>query len=1776
MWEPRQSPSSVLMGAARSRGGGALGPHILSSPPGTAAPIDAINYTPKTGEIHQPGVLAPVHEQNYSLIPSGQVQGGMGMGAGAAQTGTAPVAPGQERLTGRYSPPPSMASGTNSPGQPPLRPTPYSTGPGPRSQPSGPASAPFGQRGSMAGTAKGWGMGNEMGAGQTDPSGVDLSKVPQTLTQDEMDADLANQAGLDTSGGQTSTPATQPDPSSGGPSGFGQDTPAGQLTQPYAGWSIDPPPAQQQPGAIVYMVSPEGTRIPIYVVTGPPDPATHQPHLRNITSAEQKLITGAAGGTTKNAGHVILRGSDGVNHVWTTDPATGNPVNDLGPSGSQPSSRTATNPAAARNIQPGNTKVVGGYFAYTQQPDGSWKLDQQATQDLINLKAQSGSAAAAAVRAQSQLDTSKLWQVTTLSDGRTVAVDLHNPVKDDGSPNTVELGAADPTKNLYTAGNTVLQYNGDTKQFTPIYTAPSNYSFQTIGGKLMAIDPLDPTKQIEVGQDPYYDATQQASVEQIRANTQQTLEQVASGDMSIETAREALLKDVYDLTHPHASLSSGGYLVPSGANLTVDYGGWGGKGKEEVSGGPLPKEATDLANDVRARLDALDKTRAQRAKDISAPARAQPNQPAAAAPAQPAAPTVPNTAPTPGQPLEPGQAGVPGQDPNLMGQAQPPHNVTTSSGDIAHYDAGGSLSGITYLNTAPPHYGEPGYPGSEGYDAGDVGNTLDVGVTPSEDTGGDTPPDLNVLDSFSGAGQEDFMGRGLTPQAGRGSTGAGWNPQGGMAAGDPLLQRALQRRGKMGMGSGQGPTSPTPAPPGASLQGQTGGAPGWTPPVPPQEVAGIGHRFGQQMDQGEPQHSGVDLQALEGTPTISPVDGVVERVEHNPAGLGLTVIVRGKDGSEHRLGHLSRTKAFPGMLVAQGQDLGSEVGASGNTTGSHLHWGVRDPQGQPVDPTGAMPPQMQQMPPVPGTEMMGPPGGNGGDAQQGAGQIGAGGELEDLLDATKPMDVEKYRTNPMATRRALSMWGGANLGKPSSVWQPLQEWYPSDPGYPGTGQEDWPQDPRGIDYTGLPMRPPESGGIVPHFAGGKSETPFQDTVRWIKEQIKLLDQYGAGQATPMQGGGMASQSPDYQQGYQDGVAASKSPGTPPIFIPSMRQPIPSMSDQQQQGDPSQMGGGQEPDPNMPGWSMPQTPDAENMMVFQGQMGGSTSPFNRRRALGPGGGWSGKLGPVEIDPDTAFGTGQESADSRWDLYEAKDTQGFWGPPGPPPIGSGGEGGMGAGGVYVRYPDGSQHWDETAPDPNPNGGSVVQAGTEHNPGGGKVIPGANRQSGPSGPGGTGPAGSQARAGHVQELAANPSFASGTSAVTLTSGADPSVGSALSGGTSGGTTSPGGQFAWSPPPIPDVANPLSQLQKQVDPFNWNAGILSKQFDPSKGALAPPGTRPNQPGGGNEMGTGGEGGMGAGDVAGVSPDTNATLAAQLQEVQEQLAEALQAATMQFQVGMAQVNANLAAESDRHAEAIAQLQQQAAFHADDVALKQAEDAENTRHNQATEALQAQATQMQQTLEQMKEANAVTLEQMQEGQQIRMQQGDQAFKDWQQRQSDRMSILSSALNNPWLQKLTGLTPTPGANEGVTGGQNLANLIQQVQQPFNPNAPGGGGGGQVFAGQQGAPQIDTPSWSQWQGWDPFQKAAYRTNIEALGPGVWNQVQSGLQSQYASQGGNPNITQMQAAAATPTQAIGQEMTGELFGQTQPAWQASQQKQWSQSQAPNVKQNLSGIAA
>ncbi|MDR2645721.1 MAG: M23 family metallopeptidase [Holosporaceae bacterium] len=82
-------------------------------------------------------------------------------------------------------------------------------------------------------------------------------------------------------------------------------------------------------------------------------------------------------------------------------------------------------------------------------------------------------------------------------------------------------------------------------------------------------------------------------------------------------------------------------------------------------------------------------------------------------------------------------------------------------------------------------------------------------------------------------------------------------------------------------------------------------------------------------------HTGVDLSAPYGTPVYAIFDGIVTRASPY-YGYGNCVDVRHASGYSSRYGHLSRYAVRCGTRVKKNQLIGY-IGASGTSTGSHLH-----------------------------------------------------------------------------------------------------------------------------------------------------------------------------------------------------------------------------------------------------------------------------------------------------------------------------------------------------------------------------------------------------------------------------------------------------------------------------------------------------------------------------------------------------------------------------------------------------------------------------------------------------------------------------------------------------------------------------------------------------------------------------------------------------------------------------------------------------------------------
>jgi murein DD-endopeptidase MepM/ murein hydrolase activator NlpD len=99
-------------------------------------------------------------------------------------------------------------------------------------------------------------------------------------------------------------------------------------------------------------------------------------------------------------------------------------------------------------------------------------------------------------------------------------------------------------------------------------------------------------------------------------------------------------------------------------------------------------------------------------------------------------------------------------------------------------------------------------------------------------------------------------------------------------------------------------------------------------------------------------HTGVDLGAPPGTPVFAASSGIAT-VDDMPAGYGLFIAVRRDDRLSTFYGHLSLVLVATGDPITPGEMIG-EVGSTGNSSGSHLHFEVRL-AGQPVDPLPMLP-----------------------------------------------------------------------------------------------------------------------------------------------------------------------------------------------------------------------------------------------------------------------------------------------------------------------------------------------------------------------------------------------------------------------------------------------------------------------------------------------------------------------------------------------------------------------------------------------------------------------------------------------------------------------------------------------------------------------------------------------------------------------------------------------------------------------------------------------------
>jgi len=106
----------------------------------------------------------------------------------------------------------------------------------------------------------------------------------------------------------------------------------------------------------------------------------------------------------------------------------------------------------------------------------------------------------------------------------------------------------------------------------------------------------------------------------------------------------------------------------------------------------------------------------------------------------------------------------------------------------------------------------------------------------------------------------------------------------------------------------------------------------------------------QRILNGKPRspHYGVDIALPKGHEVVSPMDGIVLFTNNNLYYSGGTIIIGHGQGLTTSYLHLSEILVTVNDKVIRGELIG-KVGATGRTTGPHLHWGA-ELKGKRIDP----------------------------------------------------------------------------------------------------------------------------------------------------------------------------------------------------------------------------------------------------------------------------------------------------------------------------------------------------------------------------------------------------------------------------------------------------------------------------------------------------------------------------------------------------------------------------------------------------------------------------------------------------------------------------------------------------------------------------------------------------------------------------------------------------------------------------------------------------------
>jgi len=128
-----------------------------------------------------------------------------------------------------------------------------------------------------------------------------------------------------------------------------------------------------------------------------------------------------------------------------------------------------------------------------------------------------------------------------------------------------------------------------------------------------------------------------------------------------------------------------------------------------------------------------------------------------------------------------------------------------------------------------------------------------------------------------------------------------------------------------------------------------GGGGGGVAPVQGAINAGYGAKGSDMWGSTNGKHTGMDYNVPVGTPVKAALDGVVSQVDIN-ADYGTSVMIDHPNGMQTIYAHLSAKNVKVGDQVSKGQKIGKS-GKSGNASGPHLHFEVRNGKNNPINPS---------------------------------------------------------------------------------------------------------------------------------------------------------------------------------------------------------------------------------------------------------------------------------------------------------------------------------------------------------------------------------------------------------------------------------------------------------------------------------------------------------------------------------------------------------------------------------------------------------------------------------------------------------------------------------------------------------------------------------------------------------------------------------------------------------------------------------------------------------